>query len=474
MNWRLHINHLRNRGLNALNALKMVCNKMYGVRRDKLLSFYKSYVLPIFDYGCAIYGSAKENSLNRLNPVHNAGIRIATGALRSSPVSSLYVESGISPLSLRRDKLSMRYVSKVSSCPFNPMCNVVVKALTNDIVYPANKPKPLVTRISLIQEFICHVKCSVFLPYEKHEPPWCECGPHVDKSLHIDNKTNVSPLVFQKHFSDIINTKYSNHVIAYTDGSKSVNSVSCAYLIDQHVFSIRLNQVTSIFSAELMGIFLCLLNIQFLPATRFLVVSDSMSALEAIKSNNYNNPLISKIYNQWVKLETYGKYLSFMWCPSHIGIKGNEAVDQAASNPSLTLNPIKACSDQDFKPLIAKIIKTRWQNSWNSIPSTNKLKQTKPLVDPWDSSNRNTRVEEVVLTRVRIGHTRLTHSYLFTRSPQPTCNCGESLTVKHILTCPTHAQLRTTLPCPPLPIDNTKSCDALIYYLKSINLFHRI
>ncbi|KAL1448632.1 hypothetical protein WDU94_012221, partial [Cyamophila willieti] len=230
-----------------------------------------------------------------------------------------------------------------------------------------------------------------------------------DKSLHIDNKTNVSPLVFQKHFSDIINTKYSNHVIAYTDGSKSVNSVSCAYLIDQHVFSIRLNQVTSIFSAELMGIFLCLLNIQFLPATRFLVVSDSMSALEAIKSNNYNNPLISKIYNQWVKLETYGKYLSFMWCPSHIGIKGNEAVDQAASNPSLTLNPIKACSDQDFKPLIAKIIKTRWQNSWNSIPSTNKLKQTKPLVDPWDSSNRNTRVEEVVLTRVRIGHTRLTH-----------------------------------------------------------------
>ncbi|KAL1446269.1 hypothetical protein WDU94_005607 [Cyamophila willieti] len=229
-----------------------------------------------------------------------------------------------------------------------------------------------------------------------------------------------------------------------------------------------------IWISELMGIFLCLLNIQFLPATRFLVVSDSMSALEAIKSNNYNNPLISKIYNQWVKLETYGKYLSFMWCPSHIGIKGNEAVDQAASNPSLTLNPIKACSDQDFKPLIAKIIKTRWQNSWNSIPSTNKLKQTKPLVDPWDSSNRNTRVEEVVLTRVRIGHTRLTHSYLFTRSPQPTCNCGESLTVKHILTCPTHAQLRTTLPCPPLPIDNTKSCDALIYYLKSINLFHRI
>ena len=44
------------------------------------------------------------------------------------------------------------------------------------------------------------------------------------------------------------------------------------------------------------------------------------------------------------------------------------------------------------------------------------------------------RREEVVLTRLRIGHTRLTHSYLLKREDQPFCiSCNELFTVKHFL-----------------------------------------
>ena len=40
----------------------------------------------------------------------------------------------------------------------------------------------------------------------------------------------------------------------------------------------------------------------------------------------------------------------------------------------------------------------------------------------------------MVLTRLRIGHTRLTHSYLLEREDQPLCiSCNESFTVKHFL-----------------------------------------
>ncbi|XP_026687941.1 ubiquitin-protein ligase E3C-like, partial [Diaphorina citri] len=77
----------------------------------------------VSDIICVIYGSAKEYILQKLNPVHHAGIRIATGALRSSPVPSLYVESGIMPLSLRRSKMIMNYVSKIGSCHTNPIHN---------------------------------------------------------------------------------------------------------------------------------------------------------------------------------------------------------------------------------------------------------------------------------------------------------------------------------------------------------------
>jgi Reverse transcriptase (RNA-dependent DNA polymerase). len=121
LNWALHINHTKSRAMAALNVLKMVCNKKYGVRRETLLTFYKSYIMPIFDYGYIVYSFAKDYILKKLNPVYNAGIRIATGALRSSPVTSLYVESGIPPLSFRRSKMMLNYVSKVGSCPSNPI-----------------------------------------------------------------------------------------------------------------------------------------------------------------------------------------------------------------------------------------------------------------------------------------------------------------------------------------------------------------
>ena len=44
------------------------------------------------------------------------------------------------------------------------------------------------------------------------------------------------------------------------------------------------------------------------------------------------------------------------------------------------------------------------------------------------------RREEVVLTHLRIGHTRLTHSYLLEQEDQPLCiSCNEPFTVKHFL-----------------------------------------
>ncbi|KAI5699248.1 hypothetical protein M8J77_000464 [Diaphorina citri] len=75
---------------------------------------------------------------------------------------------------------------------------------------------------------------------------------------------------------------------------------------------------------------------------------------------------------------------------------------------------------------------------------------------------------------MRIGHTRLTHSYLFTRTPHPTCRCGDILTVKHILTCPLDRALRSSLPNPPSLSDDTTGIDALMSLLKSLNYIDKI
>ena len=70
---------------------------------------------------------------------------------------------------------------------------------------------------------------------------------------------------------------------------------------------------------------------------------------------------------------------------------------------------------------------------WNSA-SFNKLKEIEPTVNYHRSCLKLSRREEIVLALLRIGHTRITHSYLFKREDQPYCfGCNTPFTVKHIL-----------------------------------------
>ena len=87
----------------------------------------------------------------------------------------------------------------------------------------------------------------------------------------------------------------------------------------------------------------------------------------------------------------------------------------------------------DFKHCISQYILSTWQGDWNGAVA-NKLHSVKPILGDWQSSNRRCRKDEVVLCYARIGHTRLTHSYILRKGPPPQCECCQCiLTVRHIL-----------------------------------------
>ncbi|GFV17018.1 probable RNA-directed DNA polymerase from transposon X-element [Trichonephila clavipes] len=81
-------------------------------------------VLSRIDYGCVAYGSACNSTLQKLDPVHHLALRIGSGAFRTSPVQSLYVNCHQLPLDLRRRKLSLAYYFKILSVPSHPLQNV--------------------------------------------------------------------------------------------------------------------------------------------------------------------------------------------------------------------------------------------------------------------------------------------------------------------------------------------------------------
>ena len=86
-------------------------------------------------------------------------------------------------------------------------------------------------------------------------------------------------------------------------------------------------------------------------------------------------------------------------------------VDQQA-NPSLTIDPNSfKIPFSNFKPSLNEYILDKWQTTWNDSVG-NILLNIKPTIVEYQSGVRYIRKEEVVLVRIRLGHTRVTRSYL--------------------------------------------------------------
>ena len=88
--------------------LKVLSHSKWGADRVSMLRLYRALIRSKLDYGCQNYSSANARQLSKLDAVHNEALRISTGAFRSSPINSPYVEASEPSLSDRRDKLIMQ------------------------------------------------------------------------------------------------------------------------------------------------------------------------------------------------------------------------------------------------------------------------------------------------------------------------------------------------------------------------------
>ena len=122
-----HIKDLKRRCLQALNAFKVFCSPEWGGDTEILLQLYGSLVRSRLDYACQVYGSARPSYLKMLDPIQNQGLRLAMGAYRTSPETSLHVEAHVLPLGLRRRQLTLQYAEKISSTPDNPVYKCIFK-----------------------------------------------------------------------------------------------------------------------------------------------------------------------------------------------------------------------------------------------------------------------------------------------------------------------------------------------------------
>ena len=151
-------------------------------------------------------------------------------------------------------------------------------------------------------------------------------------------------------------------------------------------------------------------------SNKFKFLSDFLSVLKSLEHTSSKNPQIQNLLEKQHEISISNRII-YCWIPSHIGIPGNENADLKAKE-SLNLHttnfPIQF---SNFKPFINRYMLNYWQTSWNNSAG-NKL-YIKPNIGSSQSVVRNIQLEAVVLARIQIGHTRITHSYLLNREEQP-------------------------------------------------------
>ena len=99
----------------------------------------------------------------------------------------------------------------------------------------------------------------------------------------------------------------------------------------------------------------------FTQESKFMIFSDSLSALQALEKIKTDHPLLIQIQDMLHKIEVDQNEAVFIWVPEHVGIRGNEAADRAAIEALDKEHTDDLIPFSDLKPLTAKYIHQVWQ-----------------------------------------------------------------------------------------------------------------
>lgn len=476
LTWNTHITHLKTQTSKQLNSLKCLSNTKWGADKSTMIHIYKSFIQSRLDYGSTVYASASKTILEKLNTVLNLGARISLGAFRSSPVISVICEAGLTSLEYRRKQLICSQAVKILAKPNHPLFHMLDNI---NILNPRNttcfvfRAKTIFDELNVNTDNIIESQLSYISPWTLPNIP-------VHTALtNIPRQDVTYRFRIQQEHRRLMNQNFSNFDVFFTDGSKTSEYTSSAFHHHRHNESKRLQSSVSINSAELQSIVMVLKHLASSPIRQpfVLICSDSLSSLQSISNISTQHPIVITIHEHLAALTNM--CVQFMWIPGHMGIHGNEEADRLAKNAgSKEIDDFSTISADIFSSCKASL-RSKWNEIWTTTPDTVKLRTIKHHTLPWPVFPAFNRRDSVVLSRIRIGHTHLTHGYLMSQDPQPICLiCSTQISIKHIIEeCTLYRSERaihniyTLKQCSG---DNEKHNEQILQFLKRIQIYNRI
>ena len=431
LDWVPHIEYLRTWCLRTMSILKVIASKNPRVDRDMLLRVYRALIRSKLDYGCQVYGTASKSVLAKLDTVHHQGLRICLGAFRTSPVLSLYAEAYEPCLSDRRSMLMLQLAARMRRLPTD---RASIRLLDSrlDPVYASfpGKTKSFRLAVRLLADKVGLIFPNIPLLNAPLTPPWGIRKPNICFAMSVHSKAQCLDEQLRQMF---LGHGHEESISIFTDGSKSHNSVGCGVVRlykgsrPPHCVGRKLNSVASVFTSELYAIKIALTLILGETRKSVCIYSDSSSALMALAVFGSKIPLVQEIHQLLHRLRMEYIVVDFCWVPAHVGINGNELADReakaACKRAALSTQEIPL---GDVKAVIKSIIYGEWMRRWvdkigldgNPWPRPVKLRDIQYVIEKSSAVVGLDRRDATKFTRLRIGHTHLTHSHFFEEDEQ--------------------------------------------------------
>ena len=490
LTWSPYLTRLKNECQKLLGIMKMISSQKYGATQNCLMKIYRIYIRSKLEYGAIAYASASSNELKKIDVVANDALRIASGAFKSSPVDSLYVLCDEMKPSERREILTMRFFLKLKASLNNPANKCTTSQ--NEVLLRNKNQSPFSIRSAdIIAKYnLPDLYVKPFFSYLLHRcttPKYAIPPATLNQDLCKYPKQHTSPAIFKILFRSIIDARYQNFQKIYTDGSKSDDGVGAAAieLTTPSSCLASLPKEASIFTAEAHALQMAIDYIsrkQPSPHKNYVIFTDSKSVFVSLNNRN-DNPTIRITMHKLHLLQQQRVRVEICWIPSHIGIEGNEKADTKAKEAAKRRAELIPIYYKDYFSTIRSKVESVREEAWQNSHPPSKLRAIKTDLKPWPPYDLSRR-EEVVINRIRIGHTNLTHNYLMdseTMRIPPICPlCNNSiLTISHIFTqCPNLETARRRHFTPPWNLETMLGiyCDPkkVINFLKTCKAFESI
>lgn len=465
LTWKTHIEYLRKECFLRMNILKTLSSKNWGSSQEIICNTYKAIIQSKIDYGCIAYGSAKKNVIKKLDPILNSSMKIATGAFVTSPTISILSESQMLPLDLRRKKLALNYAVKVLNTPKNQVFNLLNQFL--------NKQS------SCHQESTLHFpkRIQTYLQEYDIEKPTTILHKSIDCYWTNNNNNNRQNILYDPNATvKHVKTLYPDYFHIHTSINIEQNFIGAAALLKNgEKILLKLPHYYSYESSSL--ILVSKIIDSFQNTNQQIVIHiNSSKLIKKIKTDILQDLILNEIIRKID--EANGRIIL---CNTHLDINSldqlNEAIELARS---LTFNEQQnSAKKEDLLKLIRCKLKCAWNQQWTDNPKKSHLHKIKSTVFETNPAKKFNRRDQVMLTRLRIGHTRITHQHILTKDVQQKCeHCNIPISIPHILLdCPEFEKERIENKIGKRLEDilnDESQCKAVIKFFDSLKIRHYV